>query len=51
MRRTYENGYWNKIDYWVSKLKEAVEKQDLVMVKKSIEKIEYFQQRQEEVYG
>jgi len=51
MRRTYTNGYWDKINYWANTLKEAVDRQDLEMVKKATEKLSYFQKRQEEVYG
>jgi len=47
----YENGYWDKIDYWADTLKEAVDRKDIEMVKKAAEKLNYFHKRQEEVYG
>jgi hypothetical protein len=51
MRREYKCGYWGKIEYWSKNLREAVEVQDLDMVKKATDKLSYFQKRQEEVYG
>ena len=47
----YTNGYWAKIDYWTHKLNVATVKDDLSATKFALEKISYFVQRQEEVYG
>jgi hypothetical protein len=51
MRRTYENGYWEKLNYWSNTLKEAIERKDMEMVEKASEKLAYFTKRQKEVYG
>lgn len=47
----YENGYWEKIDFWTHKLNVATVKDDLSATKRAVEKLAYFVQRQEEVYG
>ena len=51
MRRTYDNGYWDKINYWTNTLKESINKKDIEMVEKSTEKLTYFVKKQKEVYG
>ena len=47
----YVNGYWAKIDYWTHKLNQATVYDDLPAVKMALSKLNYFVQRQEEVYG
>jgi hypothetical protein len=47
----YTNGYWAKIDYWTNKLNVATVKDDLPAVKLALSKLNYFVQRQDEVYG
>jgi dsDNA-binding SOS-regulon protein len=49
--RKYENGYWDKINYWANTLKEAVNRKDVEMVEKATEKLSYFVTRQKEVYS
>ncbi len=49
--RKYENGYWDKINYWVNTLKEAAHRKDIEMVKPAAEKVPSFNKRQWEVYG
>ncbi len=51
MKRTYTTGYWPKIDYWTHKLNMATVTDDLPAVKQALSKLNYFVQRQEEVYG
>ena len=46
----YVNGYWSKIDYWTHKLNQATVKDDLSAVKLALRKLNYFVERQEEVY-
>ena len=47
----YVSGYWPKIDYWTHKLNVATVTDDLKAVKLALSKLNYFVQRQEEVYG
>ena len=46
----YVNGYWSKIDYWTHKLNQATVYDDLPAVKLALRKLNYFVERQEEVY-
>jgi hypothetical protein len=48
--RKYENGYWEKINYWANTLKEAVGREDLEMVEKAVPKLYYFTQQQRNKY-
>jgi hypothetical protein len=48
---TYIDGYWGKIDYWQSKVAKAVKESDIHSIKYASNKLAYFVQRQEEVYG
>ena len=47
----YVDGYWGKIDYWTHKLNVATMKSEISSVKLALSKLNYFVQRQEEVYG
>ena len=38
----YTNGYWNKIQYWTTKLNEAVEANNLRGVDSAHRKLDYF---------
>lgn len=51
MNTKYANGYWNKIDFWTHKLNVATVTDDLNGVKHALNKLNYFVQRQDEVYG
>ena len=48
-RREYPNGYQPKIDYWKSRLVEAVLKSDTVAQAKAKGKLTYFIGRQKEL--
>lgn len=47
----YVNGYLPKIEYWNYKLAKAVSDGNVSAIKYAADKIAYFVQRQEEVYG
>ena len=47
----YVNGYLPKIEYWNYKLTKAVSEGNVSAIKYAADKIAYFVQRQEEVYG
>jgi sulfur relay (sulfurtransferase) DsrC/TusE family protein len=40
--KTYENGYWDKITYWSSKLNEAIASKNLRGVDSAHRKLDYF---------
>lgn len=45
MRKTYENGYQGKINYWTGQLNEEVRNTkvpDIQVIKKCLSKLEYF---------
>ena len=45
-KREYSNGYYPKIEYWTSKLMEAVNSGNLRMIDSCHRKLDYFIQRQ-----
>ena len=47
----YAKGYLPKIQYWLGKLNEAHTEGNLELACKAEQRIAYFTQRQEEVYG
>ena len=47
----YQYGYLPKINYWLKKLAEAHQNGNLELAIRAEHKVEYFQQRQAEVYG
>ena len=51
MKRNYKNGYLPKIEYWTGKLNKAIASTDVRMIELSTMKLQYFVQRQKEVYG
>jgi len=49
MSKKYPNGYWPKIEYWTSKLKDEVSNTkvpDLTMIDKIHQKLDFFIQKQ-----
>jgi len=49
MRKTYENGYQGKIQYWTSQLNDEVRNTkvpDIQVIKKCLSKLEYFTSKQ-----
>ena len=46
MKREYSNGYYPKIEYWTSKLMEAVNSKNLIEIDSCHSKLDYFIQRQ-----
>ncbi len=49
--KNYQYGYLPKINYWLGKLAEAHKNGDLELAIRAEHKVEYFQNRQVEVYG
>ena len=47
----YQYGYLPKINYWLGKLAEAHKNGNIEQAIRAEHKVEYFQQRQAEVYG
>jgi len=46
MNSKYSNGYYPKIEYWTSKLMEAVNSKNLIEIDSCHSKLDYFIQRQ-----
>ena len=44
--RSYENGYFTKIEYWTSKLVEAVKNEDIYEIDHIHRKLDFFIQKQ-----
>jgi hypothetical protein len=47
----YQYGYLPKIKYWMGKWNEAMQNEDIELAVKAEHKVEYFTQRQQQVYG
>ena len=50
-RKSYENGYAEKIGYWKYKLNKAIEALDAEGIEFASARLAYFVKRQVEVYG
>ena len=48
-KRTYENGYWPKIEYWTGLLNSALERKDAEGAVLCTSKLEYFTGKQKEL--
>lgn len=51
MKRTYENGYLPKIEFWQGKYDSAKETGNFTGMLTALNKLTYFVKRQKEVYG
>ncbi len=46
MKREYSNGYWPKIDYWLTKLSQYRVEQNPIKINLALTKLQYFMGRE-----